>query len=84
MKKIATITSKRQLTIPADIFSKTEFKSNSKVVVELTEEGLLVKPAKNMLEEIGGSVTVPESKKGISAEKAIKESKNKYFKDKNK
>jgi AbrB family looped-hinge helix DNA binding protein len=82
MQLIATITSKRQLTIPVAVFKLLDLSDNSKVVVEVLDEGFLVKPASSLLDELGGSVTVSEELQGVSAETAIAEAKKKHFKQK--
>jgi len=79
MNTLATITSKRQLTIPVSIFERLGFKENSKVVLEEREGGILLKPVTRLLEDIGGSVKVSKSLKGVSAEKAIREAKKVRF-----
>jgi len=76
---LATITSKRQLTIPISVFKKLGFRSNARVIVEESRGGLLIKPAISLIDELAGSVEVSRSKKGISAEKAIKEAKRVHF-----
>ena len=79
MSTLASITSKRQLTIPVAVFEKLGFKENSKVVLEEKEEGILVKPADKFLDDLGGSVSIPNKLKGVSAEKAITEAKKAHF-----
>lgn len=79
MQTLASITSKRQLTIPISVFEKLGFKSNSKVILQESTEGLLIKPATLLLDDLAGSVSVSKSKQGVSAEKAIKEAKKLHF-----
>ena len=79
MTILASITSKRQLTIPVSVFEKMGFKENSKVVLEEKKDGILLKPASNLLDDLGGSVSIPSRLKGISAEKAITEAKRTRF-----
>jgi len=82
MPTFAAITSKRQLTIPVSVFKKQGFRSNTKVTIEELKGGLLIKPASSLLDDLAGSVKVPKSKQGISAEKAIKEAKKLHFRKK--
>lgn len=75
----ATITSKRQLTIPINIFKKANLKSNSKVIIEYTKGGILIKPSTDIVESLAASVDIPKSKKGVSSEIAIEEAKKLRF-----
>ena len=79
MKTLATITSKRQLTIPAEIFQTLNFKENSKVIIDVTETALIIRPAESFFESVAGSVSVPQSKKGIDADTAIQKAKRERF-----
>ncbi len=81
MYKVGTITSKRQLTIPVAFFDKLGFKSNSKVTLQETKDGLLIKPAAKTMNSIAGSVKVPTHKKDISLGKAVSAAKRAHFGD---
>lgn len=81
MKVLGTITSKRQLTIPADIFDKIGLSKGDKVLIKERKGELIIKPARLLVEELAGSVDIPEKLKGKDLDEAIKESKEKYFKD---
>src|SRR3989344_2884168 len=65
MQLMGTITSKRQLTIPASIFEELGFGENQKVLVENVNGALQVKSMVNLVKELSGSL------------KALKEDKNK-------
>lgn len=80
MEEIATITSKRQLTIPVSIFKKAKLKEKQKVL--LKEEGGVIKiqPATDLVEKLAGSVKVPERFKGKTPEHILKMAKKEYFK----
>ena len=80
MTTIATITSKRQLTVPKALLDKLGIKSNSKVALEEVDEGLLLKPAEKLLDGLAGSVKVSEKLRGVPAKTAITEAKKKRFK----
>lgn len=82
MAQIATITSKRQLTIPSKIFKKAGIRIGEKVVVQEIEDGLLIKPAIKLVEELGGSVSVPKKFSGIDIDKAIEIAKERHFRRK--
>ncbi len=80
MLTTATITSKRQLTIPKAILSRLGLKSNSKVVLEEVEKGLLLKPTVALIDDLAGSVEVSKKLQGISADEAITKAKKERFK----
>lgn len=83
MSQMATITSKRQLTIPAKLFKKVGFKQGEKVIVTEEEDGSLkIKSALALVEELGGSVPVPKKWKGKDIDEIIEEATDEYFREK--
>ena len=80
MSQMATITSKKQLTLPAALFREAGFRVGQKVIVSEENGRLLLTPAELLVEELAGSVPVPKKWKGKSLkwikDQAIKE----YFK----
>jgi AbrB family looped-hinge helix DNA binding protein len=65
MRNISTITSKRQLTIPAEIFNAANLKTGEKLTFTLQEDGsILLKSPLAAIEKLSGSVQVPEELKG--------------------
>jgi AbrB family looped-hinge helix DNA binding protein len=79
MSYIATITSKRQLTIPSELFKNIKLSEGDKVFIEEKDGNILIKPATALVEELAGSVKVPESLKSIDFDKAIRLAKEEYF-----
>lgn len=79
MPQLATITSKRQLTIPVAIFNQARFRIGQKVLISLKEKSFEVKPATNSVEELAGSVKVPIKFKGLSLKQIIRQAKKEYF-----
>lgn len=67
MTATATITGKRQVTIPAEIFNKANFSQGQRVVFSLDKETgtIELKSAKDLVAELGGSLAhlVPEKYK---------------------
>ena len=59
MQKISTITSKRQLTIPSQIFQAVGLKEGQKVLIEDKDGAVIVKPASDVVDRLAGSVKVP-------------------------
>lgn len=76
--RIATISSKRQITLAQSLLEKYQLYPSSKVFIEEKKEGLMVKPIrKNVIEETFGlfSSYITKDKKGLSYKKIIKETK---------
>lgn len=82
MSQLATITSKRQLTIPAAIFEKLGLKKGERVVVSGKKREITIQPVKNLVEELAGSITPPKRFKGLPVERIISLAKEEYFKGK--
>lgn len=82
MQGTATITSKRQLTIPAGIFKKAGLREKQKVIVR-EERGILrIEPAVRAVERLAASVPVPKRFRGMQPEEIIRTSKEEYWKSK--
>lgn len=82
MTQMATITSKKQLTLPAEIFRKAGLRIGQKVIVSEENGRLTITPAEKLIEELGGSVPSPKKWKGKSITQIIDAAKNEYFKEK--
>jgi len=82
MQQIATITSKRQLTIPVKIFRSLNLKEGYKVVISTENNTIRIIPALSLVEKLAGSVIIPEKFKGLPIEKIVEKAKNSYFKNK--
>lgn len=79
MNRLATITSKKQLTIPAGIFNKMGLKIGQKVLVSEDKGHLLITPAEKLVEELAGILTMPKKWKGKTLDQIIEDSKKEYF-----
>ncbi len=79
MVKTATITSKRQITIPADIFRKANLKEGQKVLVQELEGEITLKQAKQAVEKLAGSVKVPARFKNLNGKQIVNKAKKEYF-----
>lgn len=82
MQLIATITSKRQLTIPSSIFKKSGLKKGDKVIVQQKGGKIEIEPARALVERLAGSIEVPKKLQGLSEDEIIKKAKEEYFKSK--
>lgn len=79
MVQVATLTSKRQLTIPAEIFRKLGLRTGQKIIVREDEGEITLTPALNLVEDLAGLVQAPDKYKGLSADEIIDKSKKDYF-----
>lgn len=76
--KIVTISSKRQITLPAVMLSQLGVGPNSKLMIEERENNLTLKPIKtSVVDEVAGSLHkfVPPSKRGRLLEEIMRETK---------
>lgn len=79
MVQVATLTSKRQLTIPAEIFRKLGLRTGQKLIVREEEGEITLTPALNLVEDLAGLVKIPDKYKGLPADEIINKSKKDYF-----
>lgn len=82
MTYVATITSKRQFTIPSQLFKEIGFSKGDRVLVEEKNGELHIKSAIKLVDQLAGSVTKPKHVKETDLDNIIKNSKEKYFKRK--
>ena len=82
MTQLATITSKKQLTLPSKVFKKAGLRIGQKVIVSEENGHLLITPAEKLVEDLAGSVNVPARLKGKDVDEVIEQAKRKYFQDK--
>lgn len=52
MYQTATITSKRQLTIPADMYRRMHFEQQQKVILTLEAAAIRIEPAAELVEQL--------------------------------
>lgn len=76
---IATITGKRQITIPAKIFRAIGLSIGEKVLVKEEEGRIRIEPMKALVEDLASSVEVPEEYAGLDADSIVREAKKDYF-----
>lgn len=79
MTQIATITSKRQLTIPASIFKKAKLHQKQKVLIIEEDGKLIISPFVGLVEKLAGSLEMPKKWKGKTLDQIIERSKHQYF-----
>jgi AbrB family looped-hinge helix DNA binding protein len=82
MTYLATITDKRQVTIPADVYREMEMKKGQKVIMQVSDRIISMRPVEDLVEKLAGSVEVPAKYKNMSVDKIIAKAKQMHF-DKN-
>jgi len=73
------ISSKRQVTIPAAVYSLLGLSQGDKLVVEVKNNTLTLSKAQLLLDTVAGSVQLPRKYKKKSLNYIIKKSKQVYF-----
>lgn len=84
MNKTATITGKRQITIPIKLFKAANLDKNKKVVISQEKNRLVITSAISLVENLAGSLKMPASWQGKDLEEIIEQSKTDYFAKNNK
>lgn len=82
MNYIATITSKRQFTIPSDLYKVVNYKPQQKLLIQIidADEGLIsVKPMSQLVEELAGSIPIAKAYKNLSLDKMIEKARKDYY-----
>ncbi len=82
MTYLATITSKRQFTIPSELYKKVGFARGDKVTIEEKNEGLYIRSAVGLVKQLAGSVSIPQHLRTDDLDQAITMAKKNYFKTK--
>lgn len=81
MQLSATITSKRQLTIPVELFKRLNFKVGQKVAISEEAGALKIEPMEALLDRLAGSVKIPKRFAGLNLEEIVDRAKAEYFKE---
>lgn len=81
MNQVATITSKKQLTIPAAIFNKIGLKIGQRVLISEDRGHLFITPTEKLVEDLAGVLALPKKWKNKNLNQIIEDAKKKYFKD---
>ncbi len=82
MTQIATITSKNQLTLPAELFRRAGFRIGQKVIVSEENGHLILTPAEKLVEELAGSIPMPKEWSGKNIDQIIETARDEYFNEK--
>lgn len=76
---IATLTSKRQLTLPSKLTQKLNLKPGEKITITEENGHLVMIPAVKLVEELAGSLKVPSKFQGLNTNQIIEKAKKEYF-----
>lgn len=76
----ATLTSKKQLTIPAQIFYQLNLKEGQKVIVSEKNGSIMIEPSLALVDRLAGSVKIPKRFRGLSPDKMIQKAREEHFK----
>jgi len=79
MQSIVRISSKRQITIPAKIFDQLNLQEGDRLLFNLQEDKIIVQKSQQALDELAGSVKLPEKYKSKSLDFIITDAKSDYF-----
>jgi len=80
MTYIATITSKRQITIPAALFSKLALESGTKILITEDQGKIVMSPSESAVRELAGIIKFHRRVSDSQLEKIIEKSKEKRYK----
>lgn len=78
--QVATISSKRQITLPKDLLLSFGIKPGAQVLLHTQKEGVLVQPLKkSIVEEVAGSLSsyIPSSKRNVPFPRIMEETRKK-------
>lgn len=80
MNYFATISTKRQFTIPVKLFKAAKLQEGQKVVVSYQKGELTVRPAGDIIKKLYGSVRIPKRFQSLTTDEMIKKAKQEHFK----
>lgn len=73
MTYTATLTGKQQLTVPADLFRRLNWKIGQKVLISENDGSLSITSALDLVDQLAGSVPIPNKFKGLSIDQIIEQ-----------
>jgi len=82
MNYTATITSKGQLTIPAELFRLGMFTKGEKVSLEMGKDYLKVASGLELVRRLAGSIKVPKRLQGMSDKEIIQDARRRHYLEK--
>lgn len=79
MAQTATITDKRQFTIPVETYRKLGFREGGKVIVTYKGNKMIVESAEKIIARLARSVQRPKRFRSLKLETVIRLAKDEYF-----
>ena len=79
MPYLATITDKRQLTIPAGLFRELNLSRGDKLVMKRMGDSVTLTPAVRLVERAAGMFKAPKHLRGRNIDELIEEAKYRHF-----
>lgn len=79
MAQTATITDKRQFTIPVETYRKLGFREGGKVIVTYKGNKMIVESAEKIVARLARSVSVPRRFRGMPIDTIIRKAKDEHF-----
>lgn len=79
MHQTATITGKRQLTIPASLYRALNFQEGQKVIISQIGAELRIQSALDLIEALAGSLPLPSKFRGQDTDQIIATAKQNYI-----
>lgn len=79
MSYVVKITSKRQISIPAKVFNQVRLKEGDKLVVNVKSNKIILEKLQESLDQLAGSIEIPQKYKNKSLNDIISEAKKDYF-----
>jgi AbrB family looped-hinge helix DNA binding protein len=84
MTYTATVTSKRQITLPAKLFSDFDISPGDKLLISRQGEVLIMQRQLDLVDRLAGSVQPPSRYKALSFERMLKQAKQDFLINKSK
>lgn len=78
----ATVTSKRQITLPIKLFADFGIEPGDKLTMIAYDDGILMKRQVDLVNKLAGSVKLPVKYQGMEIEKIIHQAKESYWQEK--
>ena len=79
MLQTVRISSKRQITIPVDIFNYLALNEGDRLIVNIDEGKIVMEKSQKLLDKMAGSLYLPKKFKNKSLDFIIRDSKQEYF-----
>lgn len=82
MIKTIKITSKRQITLPVQIFNSLGLRQGDRLSVDASDGKIVLQKPEVILDELYGSLKLPAQLRGLSPDEIISRAKKNYFEHK--